>query len=152
RAPLLPFSAVACADRKDETRSNARADDRVVRARRAVEEVPLPDRPLFALDDEKRLAREYEEVFLIDFPVVHRHRLARLNKCEVDPELREGRPVEPCAFKIAQRATTGPQLPPLRLARAENEPTIALRGKATLRLDKLRLRDHSHRACHLRQY
>jgi hypothetical protein len=79
--------------------------------------------------------------------VVHRHRLARLEKGEVDPELPEPR----LALEIARRAKTTP-LPPLRLAYVENEPTIALRDKAAFRLDKLRLNDHSRRACHLRLY
>jgi hypothetical protein len=98
------------------------------------------------LDDEKRFIREHDEVFLSGFPVVHRHRLARLEKSEVDPEL----PEPWLALEIAQRATTSPQLPPFRIARIENEPTIALRHKAAIRLDKLRLNDHSRRACHLR--
>src|SRR2546423_9806391 len=102
---------VACADRKHKTGSSACADDRVVRTWRAVDEVPLPDRPLFSFDDEKPFTREHEEAFLIGFPVVHRHRLARLEKREVDPELPEPR----LALEIAQRATTSPQLPPLRL-------------------------------------
>ena len=119
----------------------------VVRTWRAVDEVPLPDRPLFSLDDEKRFAREHEEVFLIGFPVVHRHRVARLEKSEVNPELLEPK----LALEIAHRAKTTP-LPPLRLACVENEPTIALRDKAAFRLDKLRLNDHSSRACHLRLY
>jgi hypothetical protein len=100
-----------------------------------VDEVRLPDRPLFSLDDEKRLTREHEEAFLIGFPVVHRHRLARLEKSE----------------EIAQRAKTTP-LPPLRLACVENEPTIALRDKAAFRLDKPRLNDHSRRTWHRRLY
>ena len=138
-------AVVACADRKHETRSSACADDRVVRTWRAVDEVPLPERPLFSLDDEKCFTRENQEVFLIGFPVVHRHRLARLEESEVDPELPKPR----LALEIAHRDTP---LPPLRLACVENEPTIALRDKAAFRLDKLRLNDHSRRACHLRPY
>ena len=145
--PTLALWAVARADRKHKTGSSACADDRVVRTWRAVDEVPLPDRPLFSLDDEKRFTREHEEVFLSGFPVVHRHRLARLQKSEVNPELLEPR----LALEIAQRAKTTP-LPPLRLACVENEPTSALRDKAAFRLDQLRLNDHSRRACHLRFY
>src|SRR5689334_8885264 len=77
--PPLPFRAIdARADRKHETPSTAGADDHVVRTWRAVDKVPLPERPLFSLDDEKRFTRENEEILLVDFPVVHRHRHARL--------------------------------------------------------------------------
>ena len=112
------------------------APDRVVRTWRAVDDVPLPNRPLFSLDDQNRFTREHEEVFLVGFSVVHRHRIARLEKNEVDPELQEPR----LALEIAHRAKTTPR-PPLRLACVENEPIIALRDKATFRHDKLRLND-----------
>ena len=69
----------------------AGADEHVLRPGGAVHEVPLPQRALLALDDEQRLAREHEEVLLIGLPVVHRHRLARPEHDEVDPDLREVR-------------------------------------------------------------
>ena len=59
--------------------------------RRAVHEVPLPQRPLLALDDQQRLAREHEEVLLVGLPVVHPHRLARARARRGDAELREVR-------------------------------------------------------------
>ena len=76
------------------------ADDRVLRVGRAVHEVPLPERALLALDDQQRLAGDDEEVLLISFPVVHRHRLARLEDLHVDPELGEVL----LAFQIAECA------------------------------------------------
>jgi hypothetical protein len=54
-------------------------------------EVPLPQRPFLALDDQERLAGEHEEVLLTGFPVVHPDRLARPEDEQVDPDLREVR-------------------------------------------------------------
>jgi hypothetical protein len=56
----------------------------VVRRRREVDEVPLPERPPLLLDNQKRLAREHEEGFLLGLPVVHRVRDARLDDGQVD--------------------------------------------------------------------
>src|SRR5207237_7980245 len=81
--------AVADADRHNDAGPVAGADDDVLRLRRAVHEVPRPQRPLLALHDQERLAGEHEEVLLVGLPVVHRHRLARPEDGDVDPELRE---------------------------------------------------------------
>src|SRR5438445_12394 len=53
------------------------ADDDVLCLGRTMDEVPLPQRPLLALDDEKRLPGEHEEVLLVGFPVVHPDRHTR---------------------------------------------------------------------------
>lgn len=66
---------VAGADGEDRA-SVTGADDDVLRAGRAVDEVPLPQRPFLTLDDEQCLAGEHDEVLLILLPVVHGHRLA----------------------------------------------------------------------------
>ncbi len=50
------------------------ADDDVLCPGRAMKEIPLSQRPLLALDDEKRLAGQHEKVLLVGFPVVHPHR------------------------------------------------------------------------------
>jgi hypothetical protein len=79
---------------------------------------------------------------LIGFPVVHRHRLAGLEKREVDPELQEiRRSREAGALELAQDASTL-ALPPLRLARVEHEPALAVRNKSVLPQHELRLRNH----------
>lgn len=62
-------------DREDEARHLSGADDDVVRLGRAMNEVPLPQGPLLALDDEQRLAREDEKVLLIGFPASARNPL-----------------------------------------------------------------------------
>src|SRR5829696_797320 len=69
---------LARAHREDDARAVARSDDHMLRLGRAVREVPLAQRPLLALDDQQRLAREHEESLRLGFPVVHGVRLARL--------------------------------------------------------------------------
>ena len=56
-----------------------------------MDEVPLAERALLALDEEERLAREDEEVLLVGLPVVHAERLARAEPEQVDAELAEVR-------------------------------------------------------------
>src|SRR5262245_7054249 len=76
-APPGTVLVLSRSDREDHASVLARADDRVLRVRRTVDEVPLTERPLLSLDDEERLAVHDEEVLLIGLPVVHRHRLSR---------------------------------------------------------------------------
>src|SRR6266576_3166883 len=76
-APVRTALMLTCADSYHRARRCSGADDDVIRARRAVEEVPLSQPPLSALDDEKRLAREDEKILLVGLPVVHRHGLTR---------------------------------------------------------------------------
>src|SRR5581483_7460519 len=64
-------------------------DERVLRPRRAVHEIPRAERPLLALDQEQALAGEDEEVLLTRLAVVARGRLARLEHADRVPELRE---------------------------------------------------------------
>src|SRR5439155_1615117 len=77
-APTVALLVLACADRNDDARPVAGADDDVVHLRRAVDEVPLPERPLLALGDENSLTLDDEEVLLIVLPVVHGHGVARV--------------------------------------------------------------------------
>src|SRR5438094_936356 len=51
--------------------------------------------------------------------------------------------LEACHCELAQDAATR-SLPPLALARVENEPALALRDQAALRPDELRLGNHRH--------
>ena len=80
---------LSCADTKHDAGAGTGADDHVIGAGRAVDKVPLPQRPLLALDEEQRLARENEEVLLVGFPVVHPDRLARPEDEQGDPDLWE---------------------------------------------------------------
>ena len=85
----------------------------MLRLRGAVHEVPLPERPFVALDDQQRLAGKHEEVLLIGLPVVHRHRLAGRQGDEMDADLWE--------LRLAFEETISPSSfggTPARLARS----------------------------------
>src|SRR5439155_7674523 len=84
-----PGRLVAGTDREDQAVPLPGSDDGVLRLSRAVHEVPRTERPLLALDDQQRLAREDEEVLLVGLPVVHRQRLAGREPGQLDPDLRE---------------------------------------------------------------
>src|SRR5581483_3437258 len=106
----------AAADCQHERAAPARADDRMRRAARRVHVVPLRERYLCALDDQQALAAQHEKAFLIALAVVHRHRLPRCKRGEVDAELVEVlRPVE-------LRRRTELVLLPLQLAHISYEP------------------------------
>src|SRR5262249_17384414 len=66
------------------TRPVAGPDEDVLRPLGAVHIVPGPEQPLFALDDQNRLAGEHEEALLRAFAVVVARRLARLEHADVD--------------------------------------------------------------------
>src|SRR5207244_13494206 len=95
------------------------ADDRVFRVRRAMDEVPLTQRPLMPLDDQGRRAGEEEEVLLVGLPVVHRQRLARPENGDPEPELVEDR----VAAEVREPAPAL-RLVLARLARVEVEPAL----------------------------
>ncbi len=103
----------------------------------AVHEIPLPERALLPLDDEQRLAREHEEVFLIGLPVVHRHRHARLENAQVHSELREVAVALELDDGGAARAVE-----PLRIARVQDEPAVARRKKPVLGRVEMSFRKH----------
>src|SRR5262245_3376479 len=65
-----PFAGRATADHEDHTRAGARGDEDVLRARRAVHEIPGTEGSLLVLDEQKAFAREDEEVLLIRLGVV----------------------------------------------------------------------------------
>ena len=104
-------------DGEDERRPVARADDRVRDLRWAVEEVPLSQRPLLSLDDERARAVEHEERLLTVLAVIHRHRLAGREHVEVEAHLGEALAV---GLESAELAHGG--VVPLRIARVEDEP------------------------------
>ncbi len=117
-------------DPEDDARAFTGSDDHVLRAGRAVEEVPLSQRPLLAFDDGDGLAGENEEVLLVGLPVVHSNRLARLEQGEPHPELGE---VGSSASQ--SRPLAAPfGLPPRGLARIQDEPASFGREQPVLRL------------------
>src|SRR5262249_53446728 len=78
------------ADHQDHARFVARADERVRRVRRAVEEVPRAQAPFLSFDDQEALAPQDEEILLIRLTVVERARLARLGDLQLEGELPGG--------------------------------------------------------------
>src|SRR6186997_1484331 len=141
-APVRACRAAAEADGEHDARTLPRADDRVVDALRAMEEVPLAKRALLALDDGQRLAGEHEEILLVVLVVVHRHRLAGAEDGDVDPELLEiRRALEACALELAEKASAL-AVPPLGSARVEDEPALSFRDESVLGRNELRLGNH----------
>ena len=89
-----------------------------------MDEVPLPQRPLLALDQKQRLAEEDEEVLLVRFPVVHPDRLARAEDVQLDPNLGEvGLPFE------GKRVPSPRPVAPARLATVQDEPALTGSGE-----------------------
>src|SRR5262249_7590204 len=95
---------------QDHARPLAGADEDVLGAGGAVEEVPGPQRPLITFDEQRALPGEDDEVLLLRLGVVEAVRLARLEDVETDPELAEPR------FAALERALRpgGTFLPVLR--------------------------------------
>ena len=104
---------------EDAGRPGSSAHDYVLRPGRAVDEIPLPQGSLIALDDQQRVAEEDEKILLIGFPVVHPHRLAGSQHEEVDADLRE------VGLAIERQARAAPvAVEPARLSRVEHEPAL----------------------------
>jgi hypothetical protein len=103
----------------------------------AVDEVPRAKGALLALHDQQRFAVEDEEVLLVGLPVVHRHRLARREDPQVDPDLREARgSLEDAKCAAAGRGSPG------RVAGVEDEPAVIRRHEPVLGRLEWRLRSH----------
>src|SRR5215217_3633737 len=88
RDPLL---ARAPAGHEDHAWTVARADEDVLRLRRAVDEVPRAKPPLLALDQQHALACDDDEVLLVRLTVIEAARLSRLQHAERESNLPEGR-------------------------------------------------------------
>jgi hypothetical protein len=136
-APPGTVLMLACPDRDDDAAVLPSPDDRVLRVRRAVDEVPLAQRPFLAFDDEQCVAVHDQEVLLIGLPVVHRHRLVRREPRDVDADLR---PVLP-ALEVAEPSASG-DVPPARVARIQHEPPLSGRDDPVLGLLERRLGNH----------
>jgi hypothetical protein len=109
----------------------------MLRLRRGVEEVPGLQLPFLALDDQKTLPRQDEEGFLPALPVVHRHRLTRLENVEVDSKLRKAA----LALEVAERAEP-PGVAPTNLPCAYDEPALSARPQAVFRHLERRFGNH----------
>ena len=76
----------ARADGEDRARPVAGADEHVLGPVRAMDEVPLAQRSLLALDQQQALTRQDEEVLLLVLAVVLAGRLAGGEHADVEPE------------------------------------------------------------------
>jgi hypothetical protein len=133
RAPRMRTRA----NGEDDAASSSCADDGVLRLGWAMHEVPLPQRPLLALDDQQRLAGQDEEVLLVGFPVVHAHRLARREHIETDSNLRKGR------FAFEAQTLSSPLLvAPRAVTGVEDEPALPGGHKPSVGLFERRLGNH----------
>ena len=117
---------LAGADREHDRGLVTRADDHVLRARRAVEEVPRAQWTLLTFDDEEALSAEHEKALLSGLLVVHRHRLSRRQDVEVDTEVVERRVVSSFEPTVATELVVEPR----RVAGVDDEPAVALRNPA----------------------
>ena len=112
-------------------------------------EVPLTQRSLLTFYDRQRLARQHEEILLVGLAVIHRHRLAGTENGHVNSELQKiSRALEACSFELTEEAATL-AVPPLRLARVDDEPALSFRYKAVLCPHELRLRNHQSGHCQM---
>lgn len=99
-----------------------------------MEEVPRPQPPFLALDDQERLAGENEEALLVVLVVVHRHGLARLEDADVEADSPH--------LGLALEERLPPALavvPPASVLGVEDEPPLAGGDPAVLRVPERRL-------------
>jgi len=83
------------------------------------DEVPLPQAPFLALDDQQRLARQHEEILLVGLRVIHRHRLTGREHEEAGPDLGK------LGLALEGQASSPPlTVAPSRLASVEDEPPL----------------------------
>src|SRR5262249_61191698 len=97
--------------------------------RRAVAEIPPPELPFLALDQQQRRAGEHEEPLLVFLAVIEGHRLARPQDADVDPDLFE-------AVALALEAGVGAELlvvEPAGVARIDDEPVHGSANRTGIR-------------------
>ena len=84
-----------------------------------MDEVPLPQRALFALDEQECLAGKDKKVFLVSFPMVDRHRRTRREHANEDADLRElSLTLELAARRLALA------MEPTGVASVQDEPSL----------------------------
>jgi hypothetical protein len=129
----------------------------VVGAGRAVQEVPLSQRPLLTLDDGDALALKDEKRFLRRLRVVEAARLSGLEHREphaelVEPLLGQVRPL-PQHGRVGLEHAAGAEgriRQPGRVADVDDEPALACGREPRADVFELRLLDHS-RSLHARK-
>jgi hypothetical protein len=114
---------------RDRAGSLSCADHHVLRPGREVDEVPLTENALDAVDDEDAFTREHQEVLLLVLAVVHGVRLPRLEHVNIDAVPREARvALEPAVATQLVVACPG------SVAGIDHEPTLSLGDKAGRRV------------------
>src|ERR1044072_5254232 len=128
RHRVVHLRARARAGHQDHARPVARTHEGVLGPRGGVEEVPRPEAPLLALDDQRALAREHQERLLVHLGVVEA-RLSGFQHGEVDPQL--GKLDRRVAVLVLEGAPRAPRLgrPPLGVAHVDDEPALGDRRK-----------------------
>jgi hypothetical protein len=102
------------------------ADQDVLGPRRAVDEVPLPQRPLLAFDQRRCLSGQQEEHLVQLVAVVERHVLA--GREDVDAEAERG----PAVVALERGEAPRPRrVEPPRVAGVQHEPAV-VRGHTTV--------------------
>ena len=121
-------------DREDDAGALSGGDDHVSRLGRTMHEVPLPQRPFLALDDQERLTREDEEILLVDLPVVHPNRLVGPENEQVDPTCWKYVAISKSVQPVKGKTSSPRAVNPARLTRVQDEPSLPGRREPGLGL------------------
>ena len=138
------IAAGARSHREDGARAVTRADEHVLRPRRAVDEVPGREPPLLTLDQEQAFAREHQEVLLLVLSVVHARGLAGSEDADVDAHLGKAR-----IRAFEPRIGAEVSVEPAALLCVDDEPSLgcghdALRGRLVRRFGDHGRFSHTH--------
>src|SRR5437867_1729646 len=133
-SPAIPFAL----RHEDDARAVARPDEAVLGAGRAMHEVPRFERPLLALDQQKALAGEDEEVLLVGLTVIPPARLTRLEYGEREADVGEGCVVALEDAGGAERLVRHPR----SIRDADDEPAVAHGREAGFQLLEACFLDH----------
>src|SRR6478736_7663948 len=128
-------AASACADRQDDRGLLRRRHDDVLSVRRAIEEIPRGQSPLFSFNDQSAFAGTGEECFLCLLAVVHPNPLTWFEHADVDPEVRK----PPLSLERAVGAKR-PLVLPAGIAGVDDKPAVAVHDKPVLAHSKRGLR------------
>src|SRR4029078_105305 len=123
--------------RENDAGTRSCTEDDVLRLRRAVDEIPRLEFALLPFDDPKTLAAQDEKAFLPRLLVVHRHRHARRQDVQVDPQLLEPR----VALALEPAVVAQLVVRPAGVAGVDDEPPLGLRNTVL----ELRLLNHARK-------
>src|SRR5262245_19060053 len=129
-------------DHEDHARAVAGADERVLRVRRAVDEVPRPESALFALDQQDAFNGADEGALLVERAVIPAARLSRPKHGNGEAEVRERHVVALEDAGVSAHLVRHPG----GLRDTDDEPPVGDRRDAVVELLESRLLDHTHLA------